>query len=469
MSPLLRVFAACALLLLPATAANAEKAQPTRPVATKTAASELAKARTLMKLRRYDLALSVLRPMMQLRPVPGDVLFLAGLAALEHSQKKGRPAKSRNTLLNEAIAYFRTMLIRKPELVRVRLELARAFFLKGEDDLARRHFQQVLAGKPPAAVALNVNRFLNQIRARKRWSLRVGLSLAPDSNIGASSDERIIYIDVGGARLPFRRNQEELTSSGIGTSAWLGGEYQHPLGDPLTSRWRLRAGGDFSRKEYKESEFDRMTVAGHVGPRWLIGRASEVSLLLSGLHHWTGSGLEEPSHHDIGLRAEARHRFSRRTIATVRASRHERRYDQRTHLDGPVINLSVGASWVATPTLRINASVGWGRERPESETQRHSRRWVQTGFTTALPWGFTLGGSGTLRWTDYEGDWFPFTEDGSSRRDLIRNFRLSVHNRGFTVQGFSPQLSVVREDRVSNAQLHDYERTFGELRFVRLF
>ena len=62
MSPLLRVLTACALLLLPAAAANAEKAQPTRPVATKTAASELAKARTLMKLRRYDLALSVLRP-----------------------------------------------------------------------------------------------------------------------------------------------------------------------------------------------------------------------------------------------------------------------------------------------------------------------------------------------------------------------------------------------------------------------
>ena len=469
-SSLLRVLAASAILLLPAAPSGAEKVPPpSPPAAGKSVKTEIAKARALMKVRRYDLALTVLRPLVQDPRHRNSVLFLTGIAALEHSQKKGREAKSRNTLLSEAIAYFRTMLIRNPGLVRVRLELARAFFLKGEDDLARRHFRQVLAGKPPAAVALNVNRFLNQIRARKRWSLRVGVSLAPDSNIGASSDERIIYIDVGGARLPFRRNQEELTSSGIGISAWLGGEYQHPLGDPMTSRWRLRAGGDFSRKEYKESEFDRMTLAGHVGPRWLIGRASEVSLLLSGLHHWTGSGFEEPSHHDIGLRAEARHRFSRRTIATVRASRHERRYDERTHLDGPVTNLSLGASWVATPTLRINASVGWGREQPESETQRHSRRWVQTGFTTALPWGFTLGGSGTLRWTDYEGDWVPFTEDGSSRRDLIRNFRLSVHNRGFTVQGFSPQLSVVREDRTSNAQLHDYERTFGELRFVRLF
>lgn len=58
------------------------------------------------------------------------------------------------------------MPVRRADLVRVRLELGRAFFLKGEDTPARRHFEQVLAGKPPAAVALNVNHFLNRIRAR---------------------------------------------------------------------------------------------------------------------------------------------------------------------------------------------------------------------------------------------------------------------------------------------------------------
>ena len=80
-----------------------------------------------------------------------------------------------------------------------------------------------------------------------------------------------------------------------------------------------------------------------------------------------------------------------------------------------------------------------------------------------------MGGSGTLRWADYEGDWFPFTSAGAERRDLIRSLRLSAHNRAFTLEGFSPQVSVVQEQRTSNAQLHDYERISGELRFVRLF
>ena len=87
----------------------------------------------------------------------------------------------------------------------------------------------------------------------------------------------------------------------------------------------------------------------------------------------------------------------------------------------------------------------------------------------ARPRPCTVGGSGTLRWADYEGEWFPFTAPGQPRRDLTRTIRLFAHNRALTLEGFSPQLSVTQEQRSTNAQLHDYERISGELRFVRLF
>ena len=94
---------------------------------------------------------------------------------------------------------------------------------------------------------------------------------------------------------------------------------------------------------------------------------------------------------------------------------------------------------------------------------------MRLGATAVLPWGFTVGGSGTLRWTGYEGNWLPFVPGGEPRNDLTRTIRLFAHNRALTVEGFSPQLSVTREQRTTNAQLHDYQRTSGELRFVRLF
>ena len=418
----------------------------------------LAEARNLLRAGEPERALAILRPLARGRTVSAAVVFHIGRAAIAAAQKPGVDEDRRDALLDEAIAAFHTMLVARPGLLRVRLELARAFFLKGEDRLAKRHFELVLAGNPPAGVALNVNRFLAEIRTRKRWSVRVGFALAPDTNIGAGSDERIIYIH----GLPFRRNEAELTSSGIGVSAWAGGEYQHPLAE----RWRLRAGGDVSRREYRESRFDRMSVAAHLGPRWLIGRGSEASLLASARRHWSGGA---PDHRALGLRVEGRHRLSRRTTGDARLSWHERRYDARAHLDGPALDISLGAGWVASPTLRVDAGLGWGRERPEQERSRHDRRWVRLGASLALPWGFTVGGAGTLRWTDYEGNWFPFTPDGAPRRDLTRSLRLFAHNRGLTLEGFSPQVSLVQEERRSNAQLHDYRRLSAELRVVRLF
>ena len=80
-----------------------------------------------------------------------------------------------------------------------------------------------------------------------------------------------------------------------------------------------------------------------------------------------------------------------------------------------------------------------------------------------------MRGSGELRRSDYQGDWFPHTAGGAAREDRTRALRLSVHNRGFTWMGFSPQLSLVHEVRKTNAQLYDYRRTGGELSFVHVF
>ena len=113
--------------------------------------------------------------------------------------------------------------------------------------------------------------------------------------------------------------------------------------------------------------------------------------------------------------------------------------------------------------------MGYGRERPESQPWRNKTGWARLGASIALPYGFTVGGSGEMRWTQYEGGWFPFTRDGSSREDRTRILQASVFNRVFTIFGFSPQLVVVNEERASNAQLYDYKRTRAELRFVRQF
>ena len=451
--------AACLALAAPAGAATDEPAASSASEAATTA--RVAEALGLIQQGRYEEALAILRPLAEGREVDPGVLFQTGLAAVGASLRPGVAEADREALLDEAIASFHAMLVADPGLVRVRLELARAFFLKGEDGLSRRHFEHVLAGNPPQPVVANVRRFLAEIRARRRWDLHAGFSLAPDTNIGASSDERIIYINVGGARLPFRRDAEELTTSGIGLSIWTGGEYQYPLSERL----RLRAGANGSRREYSGSRFDQTFVSGHAGPRWLVDRSTEASVLASVQRNWSGGA---PNHDALGVRLEADRRFTRRVTANARTSWHDRSYRTNAYLDGPVMDASLSGAWVVTPTVRADAGLGWGRQRTEAVQWRHDYRWLRAGVSVALPKGFTVGGSGELRRTDYEGNWFPHTT-GEPREDRTHSLRASVYNRALAWRGFSPEVSLVHEVRKTNAQLYDYERTGGELRFVRLF
>ena len=447
----LRSLVAGAFLLLAAPMSHAA-VNPPPP------APDASGAQALVKAGKFKEALTVLRPLAGGHTVEANVLFLIGVAAAGASQQPDLADDEREALLDEAIASLRSVLINRPDLVRVRLELARAFFLKGEDSLARGHFERVLAGKPPAPVVANVQRFLAEIRARRRWTMYLGAAMSPDSNIGGASDERIIYIN----DLPFRRDAEELTTSGIGVSVWTGGEYQYPLGDRL----RLRLGGDLSRQDYGGSKFDQTFVSVHTGPRWLVDKDTDVSLVANARRRWTGTA---PSYDDLGVRVEAGRRLTPRIRVNGRASWYRRDNRTRDFLDGPVLNFSLSGSWVILPILRADGAAGYARERPKSETWRNASRWLRLGASVALPLGFTLGGSGELRWTDYEGNWFPFTPDGVPREDRTRILRATVHNRAFTLFGFSPQLVVTNEARDTNAQLYDYKRTRAELRAVRQF
>ena len=452
--------AACLLLALPAWGAEEEPASAAPAADASAAAGEAAQAeaKALMDAGRFMEALALLRPLLGQEAIEANVLFRYGLAAIGASQHPDVADDVREALLDEAIGAFHVMLVRAPGLVRVRLELARAFFLKGENDLARRHFEQVLVGDVPPPVAANVRAFLNQIRARKRWSFTLGAAIAPDSNIGAGSDERIIHV----FGLPFRRDQEELTSSGVGVSVWGGAEYQVPVAERL----RLRAGGNVSRREYGGSQFDQLFLATHLGPRWFVDRDTEASLLASARQRWLGTVKDN---HGLGARVEVAHRVSPAVTVSGQASWHGQRYRTRTALDGPVWDALLRGIWVVTPTVRADVSTGYARERPSLIRERSRSRWLGAGVSVILPLGFTVGGGGEMRWTNYESGWFPFVPDNGARKDRTRSLRASVHNRAVTVLGFSPELVLVKEERSSNAQLHDYERTRGELRFVRQF
>ena len=418
------------------------------------------RARRLLERNRFAEVLAILRPLAPDHPDQTDVRFLLGLAASRGShQEAGLDDEQREALLDEAIAAFRSILIRQPGLVRVRLELALAFYLKQEDGLARDHFERALVGRPPEALVENISRFLKIMRARRRWRGYFGFSLAPDTNINAASDAEIIYIN----GLPFRRGAGARASSDIGIVGWGGGEYQYPLAE----RWRLRTGFDLNHREYKGGRFDQTFLAGYVGPRWLISRNTEMSLLATASQRWWGGSS---FNYDYGARLEVIHRLFAGLRLTGRALWSNRKYQQNTFLEGPLKVVSLGAMYVLFPTVQVNALVGYIDQDAAAHHWNSTGYWTRVGTNVALPWGFTVGASAEFRWTDYEDGWpLPFRPDGSARRDQTRVLQATILNRAITVFGFSPQILYSNDFRKSNAQLFDFKRNRVEMRWVRQF
>ena len=438
------------LLATGAVLASNEELQPS-------SAPDESRARALLNNGQFEEALTILRPLAKANPKHTNLHFLLGLAAIEHSRLIQATKEEREALLDEAIATLHAILINHPGLVRVRLELARAFFYKEEDSLARKHFEQVLAGNPPGPVVANVQQFLNEIRARKRWSVYLGSTLKPSTNIGRNSETEIINI----FGLPFRRDTVEEEKSGVGLSVWAGGGYWYPLGERL----RLRFGSDLAREEYPGKEFDLSFLGVHVGPQWLLGANTSVSLLADARRQWR---ITSPYSFDLGVRSEINHRLTRLILLSGQASWYDREYRKLDYLDGSTLDLSVKGYWVLSPTVRLEAAVGYADDHTKAKTWRHDTRWGRIGASVILPRGYTVGGSTEFRRTRYEGNWFPFTS-GEPRKDRTKILRASVYNRAFTLYGFSPQLSITHEEKNTNSQVYGYDGTSGELRFVRQF
>ena len=450
----------CELQYFPPSAASPDVRAPASPGRSHLSSDlRVSTARALIERQGYAEALAILSPLaLEDRPDQTDVRFLIGLASVRLAQAPGLEDDQRLALLDQAIAAFRSILIRRPGLVRVRLELALAFYLKQDDQLAREHFERALVGKPPAALAANVSRFLNIMRARKRWNGYFGFSLAPDTNINAASDAEFIYIN----GLPFRRGAQGRASSSIGVVGWGGAEYQYPL----AARWRLRSGFDLNHREYKGRNFDQTYAGVYVGPRWLISRNTEMSLLATASQRWFG---QYSFNYDYGARLEVEHRIFAGLRLSGRALWSDRKYQQQKFLEGPLMVFSLGANYVPLPIVGVNALVGYQQQGAVSRQWTNAGYWGRVGTNVALPWGFTVGLSAEFRWTDYEAGWFPFVPDNSAREDHTRILQATLLNRALTVFGFSPQVAFSNQVRESNAQLFDFKRNLVEMRWVRQF
>ncbi|HSV29240.1 MAG TPA: surface lipoprotein assembly modifier [Candidatus Omnitrophota bacterium] len=420
-----------AALLCAATPALAQQAAP------------LDEARAAIADGRLDEADHILAGIREELVDRNDLDFLRGTSALARGE------------YDRAISAFRAILARDPALHRVRLDLARALFLAGDDGAAEHHFRIAQAADLPPAVQRNVDLFLDQIKRRKRWSIEIALGIAPDTNINAATSAQ--RVDLYG--LPFTLDDNARKQSGIGVAGSLGAAYHLPL-DADT---RLVMGGRLAGMDYAGDRFDDRTLSAHLGPRFLVGQSTELTTSAIAARRWYGG---EGYSTALGAKVEAQTALSPRLLAHGSISLQRLNYDDLPALDGPVATVTAGLTYGLDDVSFIRVDLAVMREMARDEPFRDTQYHAGATYFRELPWGFgvSLGGGVTLARHDA-----PLPAFATTRADDTWTARMTVSNRRLEVFGFTPVLSVTHSERLSNIDVYDFERDRVEVGITRRF
>lgn len=344
-----------------------------------------------------------------------------------------------------AAEYFRAILRRDPSLTRVRLELARAYFLAADDRAATDQFERAAADADlPPVTRHRIEAYLAEIRARRRWSFSFSLGLMPDSNVNAATANKTVEI----YGLPFHLDPTAQKKAGIGITARIGAGYGLPLG----ARTRLATEVRLDELDYGGGDHDLRTISGSTGPRFQIGQRTELAAAAIASRRWYGG---QGYSHGLGGRLAMVTRLTPRWILGGALDLSRMRYDRLDFLDGTELRAEANVTYVIDPQSALRADIIYLNEDTRLAAFDNERGYLafRYGRDFAGGWRLDLTAHGGI--ADYDGALAAF---GKARKDRSLGLEAALASRRLDIFGFMPVVAIGHERRDSNIALYDYRR-----------
>ena len=369
-------------------------------------------------------------------------LFLLGLA------------EARLGFLPEAAERFEAILAIRPDLTRVRLELARVYGLLGRDGKARFHFEATLGDELPSSVEDAVEAWLDRIDARKRWSVSVSAAVLPESNPAKRTDEEEVRI--GG--VPFRLDEDAREASGTGLLLSTGAQYS-PV---LAGDWRGVLAVSTAAKLYEQSDWNDISVQGDVGIARLFDRGSASGGIRLG-RRWLGGDRYSDG---IGPWTRGRLRLTPVLRLAGALSAERRSHPEQSGLDGWTVTLRPSLDYALSSRTMLRAEIDL--EHVDAREDRHGSRLggLALGVSHAFEGGLSVSPRAAVHWRRYAGEDPLF---GKTRSD--RQMRLSVNlsHRALQYRGFAPYVGLFFEWNRSSIPINSYRNQGGVFGISKTF
>lgn len=393
--------------------------------------SNLAFARLLIKAGRFRDARAFLE---QARPASEEGKIERRFLLGKVYMRLGMPRK--------AAEQFEAILVTRPDLTRVRLELASAHYAAGFDEKAKRHFELSLADGLPSSVENAVEGFINTIDARRRWSLHLSGAILPETNAVRRTGNRTVQI--GGAT--FRLNEDAREAPGVGAQLAGGAAFSPGIADDVRGHFALST----AAKLYEKSQWNDISLIGEAGlTRLFDGGALSGGLRLG--RRWAGS---EGFQSSVGPWASFDRRTSRRTRVRLRTNLDYRSHDERDDLDG--WRLAVNSSLRYALDSRTVLEAGPFFDAVDARKDHRSSRMagISGGVSRAFQNGIFVSVSASVQSQRYRAKDPLF---GAEREDSAARLSVKVVNRSLKFGGFAPYVGYSYEKNNSNISLYEYQ------------
>jgi tetratricopeptide (TPR) repeat protein len=373
---------------------------------------------------------------------PNEVQFLLGMLDVQ------------DRAYASAIRRFRRILVSEPGVVRVRLELARAFFAKGDYQNAERQFRLARAGKLPKAAIANIDSYLNAIRRLRRYSYNFSVAIAPDTNLNAGPALESVTL----YGLPFQLSAQAKQQSGVGLAVDMGGEWAAPV----TSTLKLRLGAQLDRSQYDETAFDDMSISVHAGPRLTL-RRWDFNWLVTGADRWFG---DRPYSTTVGTGVDATYYLSSRTGLSMGVNYNHVDYPYYAFQTGPVVSAAWGVFHALSTVSILSATAVLSRTAANDAGFSNWAQQVGVTYSYNLRGGITLSASPSYTRAAYDA---PIPAFGVKRMDNLFIVQISVLDRALDFRGFTPRVTYSFSRNDSNVPIYSFTRNRIEMGVTRFF
>lgn len=404
----------------------------------------LDEARRLLDGKAAEQAYQLLAPLEDSRAGNPEYDYLLGVAALN----AGRPKL--------AVFAFERVLSVQPGHTQARAELAKAYFLMGENQAAHHEFNQVLRQNPPEAVRDSIARYLNVLEQRfdtqrDQLSGYVELSAGYDSNVNSATSDNQVAIPALG-NLVFTLDAGGLEQSDSFSTLRGGLNYRREVRHDL----QAFAGGNVDmRHNFAKTRFDTNIVDLHAGLR-LQRHKNRYTGAVQGQGYWLDG---EHYRNLLGLNLQWEHTFDARNQGSLFAQYATLRYpDQKIRDTNQAI---VGAAWVhalaqTTAPVVFYTSVFGGMDDEQAADYAHFGRnflGLRLGVNYALNQKTALNLLGSYQQARHGGKDPIFLK---KREDTLYDLSATVTYRMDAAWSLRGQLRHTRND--SNIPITDYQR-----------